>query len=1099
MILNVITGNNQADILQQQMQLLGNMLSQRRKQYIVVPDKFSLTMEKSIMQDLGLTASMDFEVLTFARFASLFVDTSQNKLLTSLGAVYIIQMIIDKHKSELKCFNKAVKSVNFASVLFDSISQLKACDISASDLLNASSKVQNKLLSAKLFDIAFIYQKYEEFLGKDYVDSANRLTLLSDKLANCSELANVDVHFCHFDSMTMRGLDVIDRLIAGAHSVNVGVLTPKANQPNAFVYSDDFLRNMLDLAKKYRITPNIIESKPTLGLMQEHIINELMSPKVTSIEISQNTIVPYFCNNIEDETKMVASTIAFEVKRGSRYKDMVVNCCDIESYAPVIRKTFNDFDIPYWIDLPFKLQDSELVKFLYTVFDLYNNNYAREDILKFIKNVLTGVNIEQQMLFERVLNKFGIEHDILWQDLTTKDTDYTQFLAVRNESFAPVKTLFSNLKLCHTVGEYVVSLQNFVQEARLQDKLEQMIILDQKSNDLWNESIDRQVFDKLSNCLDNLYNIMAEYETTFDDFCKILQAGIQTTTISPLPMAIDCVYVGQNLQSVFEQTPFLFVIGAYNDNLPAMVADAGIISDLDINILETQHVTLSPTINEINKRSVLSVIQNLSLFTKRLYISYPLQSGGEEHTASLALNSLLSLFSINHKPMELARDTSYLDNQLFKNDEQHKLLFLWGNLHNALSNVIVESNDISSTVSKSLLSTAVKVLRECGYGNVFDNLDNSGTVFEQKSIINANMLNNESQLSVTELERYFHCPYQHFVDYGLKLRENETNNIESLDNGNIIHKVLERFVLYKNKANNLTDINIEKIVGRIFDDVLTSSDFEHFYKSNKNEFALKKLKAECVRACQAIKFQLAHSQYKVVYVEKSFGSADFVPIPEVVVLNQKIKIRGKVDRLDEWNGKYRIVDYKTSKNAGTFRLIDLYLGKKIQLFFYLYSVLNGLRAKGVDAHAGGAYYMPVHRGYSDQSDAQEFDSYRFDGITNKELTNIYASDDTLSNTNFKSVTLDLKLTKKFAQGEVSTQSRNALATEVELNAILDYSNKIVCQALGEILQGYIEAKPLKETCKYCKYQHICKRSCKANKQERDVNFDIKINTFEEIK
>lgn len=1097
MTLNLITGNNQIDILQQQFQLLHAGMTQKRKQFVIVPDKFSLAMEKSVMQSLGLTASMDFEVLTFARFASLMLDTSQNKLLTSLGATYIIQMIINKHKTELKCFNKTVKSVNFASVLFDSISQLKTCNITASDLLNASNKVQNKLLSAKLFDIAFVYQKYEEFLGSEYIDSANRLKLLSDKLSDCAEISQVDVHFCHFDNMTERGVDVIDKLIASAHSVSVGVLKPNAGQSNAYIYSDKFLKDMQMLAKKHSITPNIFEAKPTLSLAQNHIVEQLMSTKPTKVEIEKNTITPYYCNNVLSEVTMVASNIAYKIKNGQRYKDFVVNCTSIEAYAPIIRKVFKDFDIPCWIDLPFKLQDSELIKFLYTTFALFNNNFASEDILKFAKNVLSGISFEQQMLFERVINRYGIEHDLLWQDFSTQDEEYAQFLEIRNTFFAPVKTLKSNLQLCHTVGEYVTSIQNFMQETNLQQKQDEMCAKDQQLHDLWNESIDRQVFSKLNACLESLYNIMAEYQTSFDDFCKILQAGIQTVTISPLPMAIDCVYVGQNLQSVFEQTPFLYILGAHSDAFPAMVSDAGIISDLDIDTLKQQNVNLSPTISEINKRSIFSVVQNLALFTKQLFLSFPLESNGEQHSAGTVLNSLLSLFLTPNGALALCDAQTYVETQYFKDDEQHKLIFEWGNLHNALSSVIVESNTPESAVSKNLLSTAVKVLKECGFGAVFENLDKSGTVFAQKSNISKNILADQPHIGVTQLERYFQCPYQHFLDYGLKLQENETSDIAGLDNGNIIHAVLEQFVLYTNSHQKLSEKNFENVVGHIFDNVLNSPQFERFHKSGKNAFALKKLRAECVRACQAISFQLSHSQYKVKFVEKSFGSTGFVPNPEIVVLNQTIKIRGKVDRMDEWKGKYRIIDYKTSKNAGTFSLLDLYLGKKIQLFFYLHSVLKGMQAQGKTATAGGVYYLPIHREYTTENTAKQYDGFRLEGLTNSQLENIYASDDTLSPTNLQSATLDLTLSAKFAQGEVSARG-NKLATDMQLNAILDYSNKIVCRALVEIAQGFVEPKPLSGTCDYCKYQHICKISCIENKKQRDKNFKVDIKSFEEI-
>ena len=89
MKLNIYTANNQTDIMHSQLGYIKQNLKSGRKQYIIVPDKFSLTMEKEVMQGLNLNASFGFEVLTFARFANLIVDIKDSKILSS-GRVTMI-------------------------------------------------------------------------------------------------------------------------------------------------------------------------------------------------------------------------------------------------------------------------------------------------------------------------------------------------------------------------------------------------------------------------------------------------------------------------------------------------------------------------------------------------------------------------------------------------------------------------------------------------------------------------------------------------------------------------------------------------------------------------------------------------------------------------------------------------------------------------------------------------------------------------------------------------------------------------------------------------------------------------------------------------
>ena len=1093
----LINANNQIDLVCKQISLLGEGMKQNRKQIVIVPDKYSLTMERRIMEQLNLTASMNFSVYTFATLSELYLKNSNAKVLSSLGATYVVQMLLNKHKSELKCFSKTNKSINFASVIFDNISQLKSCNITAESLMNASKTLENKLLASKIFDIAFIYQKYEEYLGTNFVDSSNKLALLSEKIAVSDKLDDVDVHICHFDNMTKKNLMVVEQLIKRAHSVSIGCVVPEKKQNNKHLFKSQLMEDVLEICNNLHTTPNIIEAPKILSQTQQHIISNLLGNKFDVLELKNQSVFPLVCEDALSESQFVCCDISSKIKQGARFSDFVINCSALEIYAPILRKCFNDFNIPFWIDLPFNFKDSELYKFVNSVFDVVLSNFFVDDVLKLSKNIFLNLSFEEQMLFEKVVKKFGISYDMLFEKFSTKDESYPLFVDIVKKAFLPIKTFKHNIKLCKTVGEFVVCLQNFLKEMKIEQTLENLCEQNRQDADLWNESINRQVLDKFNKSLDNLFDIMAEFECDFSDFCSILNAGLDILTVSPLPMAVDCVYVGQNLQSIFEPSDHLYIMGAFDGGFPAMVSDVGIISDLDIKSLEKSKIDLSPTISEVNLRSVLNVVQNVAMFNKTLHISYALQSKDGARSPSLAFLSLKQIFSFDGKELDSINVDEFLnDNENF-DGEQNKLIYLWGNLKNALPWIIAESNDPESVANKKLLSTAIKILKEKGFGEVLLNLDKTGTAFANKNQLKSNMLEHKQTISVTELERYFQCPYLHFVDYGLKLATDEISDISSIDNGNIIHAVMEKFALYYKKCPQITDEQIKKVVFKIFDEILNLEEFERFLKTDKNRFALKKLKNECVNACKAIVYQLKHSKYQIKFVEKSFGAKDFVAMPEIAVLNKTIKVKGKVDRLDEWNGRYRIIDYKTSKNASDFNLLDLYLGKKIQLFFYLNSILEGLKQKGENALGGGVYYLPIHRDYLASQNCGEFDGFRMDGITVASLENLKATDDNLSAEKLKSSTVDLTLLSGFKEGKVGAYGEK-LATDEQFKAMLGYSNKIATNAVKEIFDGFVEPKPLDGVCKYCAYKHICKISCKQNPQARATNYKVKIQSFKEI-
>ena len=188
MKLNVITGTNFIDINNTQIDLIGQGLKQNRKQLVIVPDRFSLTMERMILDKLNLTATFDVDVVSFARLSSKMLSkTNAPQVLSSLGATMVIEMLLLEHEKELRCFGNTIKTISFASILFDSIAQLKSCKISPLDLFNSLDGLNNKSLQLKLYDIALIYKYYEEYLSNVYIDSNNKLQLLCENIADSKD------------------------------------------------------------------------------------------------------------------------------------------------------------------------------------------------------------------------------------------------------------------------------------------------------------------------------------------------------------------------------------------------------------------------------------------------------------------------------------------------------------------------------------------------------------------------------------------------------------------------------------------------------------------------------------------------------------------------------------------------------------------------------------------------------------------------------------------------------------------------------------------------------------------------------------------------
>ena len=1102
MEISCVIGDNFNDITSRQISLIGAGVEKGRKQLVIVPDRYSLTMENRILDELNMTATFDIEVVSFARLGSKMLSHIQApQVLSSLGATMVIEKILTEHASELKCFGNTAKTIAFASVLFDSIAQLKSCKITPTDLKNNVDRVRSHALSLKLNDIALIYEYYEKFLSTDYIDSNNRLALVSEIIGGSEDFENIDVHFCNFDSMTERGFDILRMLIRKAHSVSVGLLAPVPEQRNANIYIPDMQTSVLALANKLGVTPHFYKADNSMPAFSRHILHNAMAVDGEVVELENNKQIRLLnTTGVNSEVEFIALDIMRKIRTGVRFREIEINCTDLEKYAPVFTRIFDKYAIPYWIDLPFQLTDSEGTKFLLIALDCVLDNFQTKDVLRYARNVFSGLSIQDYATFENVVTRYGVVGERFFVDdkPAHDDEEFDRYLEIKS-FLNPLKNFGRNIKGSHTIGEMVSAVRAFWEETEIKANLEGLAANFEEKGNLLKQSIARQNFDKMDAVLTQMLDILGSFETDFNQFNKILRAGLSTITISPLPMSVDCVYIGQSLTSVFNTAPYYYIVGAIDGSFPAFVADVGLIADYDIAELGQNAVQITPSIRQVNARSRASVLQSLALATEQLTITYPVRMGDEDCTPASVVGNISGLFTYQGKNIPVLFLGELLEDDTAFGGLEYRLGFLWNNDNTMLAGLVAETQNPNSAVNGSMLASCREYLKDKGYAPVLAELDE--IMLGKKEVTTpkdtAALFFTKYKARVTQIEKFFECPYAHFLTYGLRLKQRRTDRPEAVDIGNILHAVFEQFGKILRTRGVLSEPEIQRVVPHIFDEVITRKDFSHIVFSGHNETMLSTLKDEAVRACKAINYQLSHSEYKIKFIETAFGSDGFASIPEVAVINtsKKIKISGKIDRADLWGNRLRIVDYKTSRQSGKFSLLNFYLGKKIQLFYYMQAILADLNLQ-----AGGAYYLPVHREYDDEGKATKYSSYRMEGVSVYTEANMFAQDGQVSFDNPASDIVPFKISASKANKEAGNivlgSIKNSSASEEQFGNLLKYARAVLEGAINDIYNGEIRPLYLKGACDYCPYASICRKDVLSSASERRSDFDVNLDSFE---
>ena len=1060
-----------------------------RKQFIVVPDRFSLTMEKLVMERLNLVSTFNICVVTFSKLAGLVIKNDKSKkVLNMLDGVIITEHILKKNKDSLKCFGKIPASTGFAKVLFDSFSQLKSCKITPGMLRYELNKQTNENLKLKISDIAFVYDEYEKFISSKFLDSNNKLGLLCEKMKTSQIFDGCDVHFCNFLDFTQLQYDVLKEAIKCSNNFSISTILPEKEQNNKDFYVCDVALKIDEICEELNAKVTKIVSKHKLNSLQTHMLNNLSSLEQQKKEFEKPLVELYSLDNREDEILFVIKKMISLIKNGASFKDMVIVCSDITDYKNIIEKMLTRYNIPFWVDQNQKLEETEYYKFIKDIFDVIIYGYQMDDVLKVCQNVFSNLSEEQKENFFVYAKKFGIVGSMWKEDFKLENTNekIEKFFEDKRLFLSTITSFENSLKNCKTIFDFCSCTKELIKQTNMEEKAECMSVMLENKEMLKAASVFRQTASKIESILDELCAVLGEEECTIFEWLDMFLTSVKTSEISPIPMGINSVLVGQMLSTIFEPNKFYFVVGAVSQKLPAFVSDVGIISDSDISCLS--NLKISPTIEAINKKTIFTVLQNLCLWQEKLFVSFPRNGKNTQNEPSKVIFDIENMLKINGlKPKLVNAEKMLDDNNIFSQQEQQK--FLLKSKFDVL--------DFVAKHAKSLKETDKNTIKQTFDWKEMEFILSDFSVPEKISNAHDLFFANDAT-KATEVEKYFSCPFLHFVDYGLKLKENEVSKIMPVDVGNILHDICEKFAKFC-KGQIFEDEKIEFVAEKFFDEVMQKKEFEHFKLSPQNRALSLGLKEEAIRICKALNYQNKHSKYKITFAEKSFGENRFVPMPEICVYNskRKLKLRGKVDRVDFYDKKFRVIDYKTGKAKSEFKMLDLYMGKKMQLYIYLYALYHGLEGK----IPTGAYYFPLHNDYLDGVPTNPYQSYCMNGVTLKDYQNIFEQDDLIDFDNNKSgiVGFTLSNNKELRASGKHEMKKNAnLVSQNSFYSMIAYSQKLMSRALAEILSGYVCPKPTSDSCTYCRVKTFCPYRFLKVKHRKD-NFDVEQeNFFEEV-
>lgn len=973
-------------------------------------EKVSLMTERVICSDGK--GSFNTDVYSFGNY--LRAQKSGAKTLSKEGSAMVVKRVLGD-VSLLK-FNRAKTSL--APSMFELISQLKSANVTADDAERAA-EYSDGILSQKLRDVATVYEAYEKFLSEnDFEDQTSALRELPSIIKTSAEIKNADVYIVGYTGFTAETLDVVRALISTAK--NVTAILPEGDNRFAFVNetADAFRKLCASLGVSYG------ERRDDDGYLAEGkiIADGVFNPLTRKEKFATDRIFTLTAKNPASEAERVAETIKeLVLSGGCRYRDITVIVSSPDIYKRSLKSAFDAVKVPYFFDERKVSPVNPLITFVERYIDVFKYGLSRKTFAPFFKNPLVCEDKSFADEFDDYLFRHNVDYSSLKKPLINDGNEtYEEFEDFRK-------------RVIDALSRFDVMRATEILDVKAKiERASERLIREGENEDA---AVNDQIYDAVTGIISEMREILGETQMLPTEYGRIFSSGVAALELSIIPQYNDAVFIGGFKEAALTKAKYLFAIGLTSD-VPKTQEDCALLTDDDIDRLAEIKVLVEPKIKIVNHRERENVATGIAAWSEKLFVSYPVSDfSGGKNVKSEVLDFIERAFTVKPFP---AGNGYLTEKQGLKHFAYACGRFIEG--------VIPD------------FTTGASYYAAVGTKRAKNLLEHSGKEIKIRLNENARALL-KNVTSPTSIEDFYKCPYRSFIVHGLGVKERDDGKPNALKNGNLAHEIFKAFT---ERADNICEtFTFKRCYDEAVKTALSNPDYGAFKSDAESEATLAALIRECEKYCKSFYEWLKSSDFKTdkTHTEVRFG--DGGTYPAVPLLGGKIKLSGKIDRVDTYKDYCRIIDYKTGQADASEE--ELFGGVRVQLYLYAAAVN--------DKKLAGAYYIPVADSFKKVGEKQKSLAV---GKTLDDESVIIAQDRTFSDSG----------ESEFIPAERGkTKIKNAY-DEKTMNAFVKYALYVSENAARGMENGLIAASPYEGACKYCGFRAICGTE---NPTERKVN------------
>ncbi|MFT8714310.1 MAG: PD-(D/E)XK nuclease family protein [Leuconostoc pseudomesenteroides] len=1129
MALNILMGRAEHD-------MRGDMLVDIQKQlqqnasltiYYIVPNHVKFDSEVDVLQRFSVInghsqvqrySQSRLQVYSLTRLAWALMKnrpTKQPETVSTAGLFMMVTDILREKASQLPVFARLQAKSGFVTALVSQLIELRVSRVSPQDLLDIVAKSADNIflrqtLNAKLRDLAIVAEAFEQQLGQQRITVQETLLHFVEEL-NDFELTNTMFYLDGFNGFTSAEQAVVNALIA-RYPVTIALLgdTSKLGKQQA---GDVFFKPMTTAQQLISWASNNQQSVNTRSASSLRNLSSANEQVLSAWEkLGEYRSFQATDNNITALQAFAAETPIVEIQEVARrirralqqdpslhLRDILILARDLGPYQPHISAVMAAFELPFFLDTDITMMNHPLVELILTLLSPQKFNY--QNVLAILKTGLLRPTVDGKLVdsdeffdivgyldnylyayrpyestwhqFDRPFQLFQVTRDNDETEISQDQKINQRLEFLRRFVVKSFDQLDDGFKKATTFRQAATVLIEWLQKKHVVEAL-----IKQRDNlmaqgDLVHAQQHDEVWQMFSQTLDDMVSFKGDDDFVLTDMVDILIAGFSGAKFSGIPNSLDQLTISE--AGIVQSTSYraLFFIGGTRQNLPAQTKTTALINDAERTMVMPdlqsgdQPRYLQNTAQQQMAEENLLFYGSLMSATDHITLSYPiLDSSGQIAEMSPFFKRLVDAFSV---------DVTTVSGQPASSSALIKHYI--GTPQTTLSELVkilpVARQTSAFKAVKSLLETTVK----SRLNRVFSAPNYQNKPVQLRPEFVAALFGDQLNVSISQLESYYHNPYAYFLQYGLRLKERTTNTLDVAQTGTLYHAIFEKVLAHLIQNNlslrDLTSDDIKHLVSEQMAELVTLPVFEMLTEDGKMRATSEYLTRVSDILLLNLQAAARENTSRPLAVEQLFG----FPKASLPALRlPKIHVRGKLDRLDlqDSAGEFgTIIDYKS--NGKLFSWAQAYDGLQMQLLTYWDAAQQSASQLGFDK-VGGAFFAKIVPDKTSLTRSMDIDALLAGKILpeNFKYRGLFISDSA-----YVDALADIEPSEKsphyplarLKNGDLGKSGVDAVSAE-EFETLLKRNRQNIVTAGQQILAGHFPLSPVEGGLTYSPYLDI---------------------------